>query len=239
MIPMRMDELALEPKAIDGLTTVTADMAALFFMNSLLFRFSIGLHISTKKYIIFLITIMSIQNCNFLWFFHNDNCESMKKEILIVLGSPNSPTGKLSEISISRLNHCRDIFEKGDLVLCTGGWGSHFNTSKSAHAAHAKSYLIEQGLSEMDFLEFAFSENTVDDAVKIKPIVSNLKDITLTIITSDYHVERVKLIFNEILGSYNITYVGVKSNMETEKYNALVQHEKIAIKSILENGLYY
>ena len=79
----------------------------------------------------------------------------------------------------------------------------------------------------------------MDDAVKIKSIITKLKNITLTIISSDYHVDRVKLIFNEILGSYNITYVGVESNMETEKYNALVQHEKKAIESIIENGLYY
>lgn len=163
----------------------------------------------------------------------------MEKKILIVLGSPNSPTGKLSEISISRLNHCRDIYEEGNLVLCTGGWGPHFNTSNSAHAAHAKSYLIEQGLTEIDFLEFALSENTVDDAVKIKSIVSNKKNITLTIITSDYHIDRVKLIFNKILGEYKMKFVGVESKLEKEEYSTLVQHEKNAIKSIMENGLYY
>jgi uncharacterized SAM-binding protein YcdF (DUF218 family) len=163
----------------------------------------------------------------------------MKKKILVVLGSPNSPSGKLSDISISRLNHCRGLFKEGDLVLCTGGWGRHFNTSSRPHAAHAKSYLIEQGLSEKDFLAFALSQNTVDDAVKIKPIISNLGHVVLTIITSDYHIERVKLIFNEILGAYKMKFIGVESNMEKEKYDDLINHEKNAIKSIIENGLYY
>ncbi len=47
----------------------------------------------------------------------------MKKEVLIVLGSPNSSLGVLSDISKSRLEYCKTIFNKGKLVLCTGGFG--------------------------------------------------------------------------------------------------------------------
>lgn len=163
----------------------------------------------------------------------------MKKHVLIILGSPNSSSGKLSDISTSRLNYCTNIYQKGNLILCTGGWGEHFNTSISSHASFAKQYLIEKGLLEDDFLDFALSGNTVDDAVKIKPIISELENIKLTVITSDYHLNRVKLIFNEILESYTIAFVGVKSNMAQEEFEALVQHENKAINSILLNGLYY
>ncbi len=67
----------------------------------------------------------------------------MKKEVLIVLGSPNSPSGKLSDISLSRLNYCVNHYQPGNLILCTGGWGAHFNTSEHAHASLARQYLIE------------------------------------------------------------------------------------------------
>lgn len=160
-------------------------------------------------------------------------------EVLIVLGSPNSPFGKLSNISKSRLDYCKNTYVKGKLVLCTGGWGSHFNTSNSSHATYAKEYLIEKGISEKDFLEFALSKNTVDDAVKTKSIISSLNNVRLTIITSDYHLDRVELIFNKILDKYDMKFVGVKSNLNKEKYDLLLQHEKKAIKTILENGLYY
>tara|TARA_R110002126_G_scaffold181672_2_gene330481 strand:+ start:1569 stop:1733 length:165 start_codon:yes stop_codon:yes gene_type:complete len=53
----------------------------------------------------------------------------MKKEVLVVLGSPNSPTGALSDISKSRLNFCLENYSEDQKVLCTGGWGDHFNTS--------------------------------------------------------------------------------------------------------------
>ncbi len=163
----------------------------------------------------------------------------MSQEIFIVLGSPNSSKGVLSDISKNRLNYCINHYQKGNLLLCTGGWGPHFNTSENPHALYAQKYLIENGLSENDFLDFAISSNTVDDAVKIKPIISKLKYPTLTVITSDYHLNRVKLIFNEILEKYEITYVGVESNFNKDVFDALVQHEKKAIQAIAKNGLYY
>ncbi|WP_341215576.1 YdcF family protein [uncultured Wocania sp.] len=163
----------------------------------------------------------------------------MKKHILIVLGSPNSPEGILSDISKSRLNLCASMYSKNNLVICTGGWGNHFNTANKPHAYYAKAYLIKKGVVEKDFLDHAISSNTVEDAVKIKQIIENLNGIRLTIITSDYHLNRVKLIFNEILKPFELDFVGAKSNLDKVHYDSLVNHEKKAIKSILDNGLYY
>ena len=163
----------------------------------------------------------------------------MKKEVLIVLGGMNLPSGKLSDVSISRLDYCVNYYQKGNLVLCTGGWGGHFNSSEHSHAALAKQYLTAKGILEEDFLDFALSENTVDDAVKIRPIISKLEEIELKIITSDYHLNRVKMIFNKILEDYVVNFVGEKSKMNQEEYNTLLQHEKKAINSIEQNGLYY
>lgn len=163
----------------------------------------------------------------------------MRKEVLIILGGPNSSSGKLSDISISRLNDCINRYQKGNLILCTGGWGQHFNTATHSHATFAKQYLIKKGLSEECFLDFALSGNTVDDAVKIKPIISKLGETSLTIITSDYHLKRVQLIFNEILEHYVMDFIGVNSNLEKEEYNTLRGHEEKAVNAILKNGLYY
>ena len=163
----------------------------------------------------------------------------MKLEIIIVLGSPNSPSGELSNIAKSRLDCCLKIFNKGQLILCTGGWGQHFNTSDKPHAYYGKEYLIENGLSEVDFLEFALSENTVDDAVKVKSILSSFNKTKLTIITSDYHRERVALIFNEIIGEHEMIFMDEKSDLTEEKLIQLIEHENRAIELIKQNGLYY
>jgi predicted phosphodiesterase len=163
----------------------------------------------------------------------------LKKEVIVVLGSPNSDKGELESIAISRLNHCLDIYTNGMLVLCTGGWGQHFNTTQTAHAVYAKNYLIKRGIPADAFLGNALSDNSVDDAVKVKRNIEGMTDLRLTIITSDFHAERIKLIFNEILRDYACSIVGVQSNMDSDELNRLVKHEQQAIASILKNGLYY
>ena len=163
----------------------------------------------------------------------------MIKEVLIVLGAPNSPAGKLSKISKSRLDYCANLFSPGKLILCTGGWGQHFNTSKEAHAVYSKRYLLNKGLSEKSFLDNALSENTVDDAVKTAAIVSSFEEVTLTVITSEYHLERVKLVFNEVLAGFKINYEGVPNPVTGKELKALIEHEQKAIAGIKKNGLYY
>lgn len=163
----------------------------------------------------------------------------MKNEVLIVLGGPNDPTGKLSNIALDRLEECFTLYEKGKRILCTGGWGKHFNTSKEAHATYAKKYLIEKDIPGNDFLDIAISSNTVEDAVKVKEIISKLENPQLTVITSDYHVERVKLIFQHVLKNHAINYVGVKNDLPKKDLKILIEHEKTAIQSINKNGLHY
>jgi uncharacterized SAM-binding protein YcdF (DUF218 family) len=163
----------------------------------------------------------------------------MNKEVIVILGSPNAPSGELSDISKGRLDFCLEIYQKEMMVLCTGSWGAHFNIASKPHAFYTKNYLIEKGIPEDRFLEFALSTNTVEDAVKTRDIISMLENSHLIIITSDYHLERVKLIFKEVLKNYKMTFFGVKSNLKKEKYDALLKHEKNAIEGILKNGLYY
>jgi len=102
---------------------------------------------------------------------------SKNTEILIVLGSPNSSQGKLSSISIDRLDYCMQYFNKETLILCTGGFGAHFNTTSTPHATYAKTYLVSNGIAENNFLNAALSSNTVEDAVKIKSILAELSNI--------------------------------------------------------------
>lgn len=163
----------------------------------------------------------------------------MKSHILITLGAPNSPDGALSEISKTRLDYCKAIFKKDQLILCTGGWGSQFNTAEKPHAEYCREYLIDKGLSKQDFTEIALSKNTVDDALKIKAILSDFGQVKLTVITSKFHVERVKLIFNEILANYEMDFKGVDSGLNQTELAALEKHEQQAIAKIKQNGLYY
>lgn len=145
----------------------------------------------------------------------------------------------MGSMAKSRLDYCLHIFTKGMFILCTGGWGKHFNTTRIAHAVYAKNYLIERGIPGDVFLPNALSANTVDDAVKVKEIISAIPNAALTVITSDFHIERVRLIFTKILNDYPCSFAGVPCHLNGDELNVVIKHEQEAIKSILKNGLCY
>lgn len=163
----------------------------------------------------------------------------MSKRILIVLGAPNSPNGNLSSIAKNRLDLCFKILLQSDLILCTGGWGKNFNTASLPHSYYAKEYLLKKGILKSYFLEPAISNNTVDDAVKAKEIISKYKKLKLLIITSDFHINRANLIFKEILKEYTLEFVAAENNLPRHQLKKIVEHEKKSINKIIENGLYY
>lgn len=161
------------------------------------------------------------------------------KEILIVLGSLNSSEGELSDIATDRLNHCLQLFDKRkNLILCTGGFGEHFNTTEIPHAKYAINYLIKCGLEPHYFLEMAVSSNTVEDAVKTKAILSHY-NFPVKIITSDYHLERVQIIFDQILTGIEKEYFGVSHTLPESLKQQFIEHEKKAIHGLKINGLHF
>lgn len=162
------------------------------------------------------------------------------QEVLLVLGSPNSPHGQLGSIALDRVNYCWELFQiQARPILCTGGFGAHFNTSSWPHAKLLKRELIIKGVPEQAFLPVALSANTVDDAVKSKLVLVEYPIKSLVIITSAYHTARVELIFNEILSDYSKQYIGIEHLPETVELMDLRAHELKAIEEIKLNGLYY
>ena len=162
------------------------------------------------------------------------------KNVIIILGSPNSAKGRLSKIAIGRAKKCLEIFNpEDDLILCTGGFGLHFNTSEKPHADYLKRYLINNGILENYILPFANSSNTVEDATKIKEILLKYQAKKAIIITTIYHLKRVQLIFDEILVGIEKTYFGVPNNMSQKSVLKFEKHEINAVEGILRDGLYY
>lgn len=162
------------------------------------------------------------------------------KNIIIILGSPNSSKGRLSKIAIGRAKKCLEIFNPAiDMILCTGGFGLHFNTSEKPHADYLKRYLINNGILEKYILPFANSSNTVEDATKSKEILLKNEAKKVTIITTIYHLRRVQLIFDEILVGIEKKYFGVPNNMSQKSALKFGKHEANALEGILRDGLYY
>jgi vancomycin permeability regulator SanA len=161
-------------------------------------------------------------------------------EVIVVLGSPNFPDGTLGPIAFDRLQGCLSIFDPiKHKILCTGGFGAHFNTSPMAHANYLKNFLIEKGVPPTAFLPLALSSNTVEDAVMSKSILKEMEYKDLIIITSEYHMARVKFIFTEILKDFNLKFKAVDHHSINDVLEPLIQHEKMAMDQLISNGLYY
>ncbi len=160
--------------------------------------------------------------------------------LLLVLGAPNSPEGLLSPAAISRLDTCFHIWqrEKSDILL-TGGFGQHFNTSPKPHAWYGQQYLLGKGVPEQQLLQPVESSNTVEDAALSRSVVLTLQPSALTVITSDYHLQRAAYIFCDIYEDIvPLSFIAAPSyDLSLKELQALLQHEARALADLAANGL--
>ena len=162
----------------------------------------------------------------------------------MVLGTLNDANGKLSGLAVKRLDLAFDLWSRDqtESILLTGGFGSHFNTTPKPHAYYAKQYLLNKGVNESSFLPWAESANTVEDAVKARPILAEYKIESITVVTSDFHEERARYVFKKALPHCKIEFKTAKTipgnDISGETLAKLIKHEKEALNTMIKNGIY-
>lgn len=160
------------------------------------------------------------------------------QRILITLGGINQPNGALSLMVQSRLDACAQLFRQNDLIVNTGGWGDHFNTAEQPHAYFARKYLMTKGIPSKAFLDPALSSNTVDDAKKIQELLIERQVQPLIIISSDFHIPRVRFIFESLIPENPKSYYGAKAQLTEGALRIKIEHEQKALKQLVEQGIY-
>ncbi|MCF8358431.1 MAG: YdcF family protein [Prolixibacteraceae bacterium] len=162
---------------------------------------------------------------------------------IIVLGSPNSPDGRLYNVALDRCNMALKTFKllRNAKVLLTGGFGDHFNISEKSHAQLLFNYLTFKGIPPDAFLPFSLSRNTIEDAKLSKEVLLKYKLFESIVVTSDYHLDRAKFIFTEVYKNTGIklTYQAVKTSTKESELNIeeLIRHEKSALNKLLNYGI--
>jgi len=159
--------------------------------------------------------------------------------IIVILGSPNDEQGNLSELAIGRLEQGLAEYRrrKEYKILCTGGFGEHFNTTDRPHAEYAIRYLLQKGIPEKDILDIAQSRNTVEDALLSKPIIAKSGVRSLIVVSSDFHMERVKYIFQRVFKRYRLTFSASKTSVSLEHHGALRDHEGREMAKLRKKGI--
>lgn len=156
------------------------------------------------------------------------------KSIILLLGSPNDDKGVLSLIAVNRVACAYRLYaENRDMLfLCTGGFGEHFNVTNQPHAFYAKQELVRLGADENAFLPFVLSGNTYEDFTLSKPLIEKELPDVLFIVTSDFHMERVKLLHKRIIDYPFTVFISAESTLPENELSLLTGHEREAVKRL-------
>lgn len=138
---------------------------------------------------------------------------------ILVLGGCNDENEFLDNYTKERCDKVITIINHSDennsikKVHLSGGMNENFNKSNSNHSEICKNYI----LSKVNFNNFILhSENnsTIDEAIYFGKYFENIID-DIIIISNDWHIERVKYLFNKTFKFYNVTnfkFISIKSN---------------------------
>ena len=161
---------------------------------------------------------------------------------VVILGSPNDKRGNLSEMGRGRVALGRETYQQlasnGYRILLTGGFGEHFNLTDKPNAFYAREILVNDGVPADHIVEFAESRNTVDDALKARPIVAKYGAESLIVISSDFHLERVSFIFKQVFPDRKLEFRGAPYlfTRTNDERRVLEQHEARELASLRERG---
>jgi uncharacterized SAM-binding protein YcdF (DUF218 family) len=160
------------------------------------------------------------------------------KGVIILLGAPNDDKGRLSRIAKER---CEKAFleyriHPGYKILLTGGFGPHFNVTDKPHAYYSSRYLISKGVPERDILEFAESSNTLEDAELSWPIIQKYGVERVIVVTSDFHMQRTRMIFEKRYLGISILFAESKTHLSQKELDKLKLKEKRALAQLRNSG---
>jgi hypothetical protein len=120
-------------------------------------------------------------------------------KFIFILGAPNASDGNLSSVSLSRIDAAiaKQRHEPNCVILATGGFGAHFNSTETPHREHVYRRLEAEGAT-IDRAEAGdlLSSNTVEDIVLIVAFTELRSVDEYCIVTSQFHAARCQFIIH-------------------------------------------
>lgn len=156
--------------------------------------------------------------------------------IILVLGSPNDEQGNLSQIALDRLRCAYHIYQANPnfKIVCTGGFGAHFNTTDQPHYFYAYQFLMERGIPEQALEEGVLSTNTITDFELAKEFVWLEQPDVFIVVTSDFHMERAQILYKRYINYPKVMFIPAISSLTKEEIVRLIEHESRAVKMLKE-----
>ncbi|TKB50607.1 hypothetical protein FCL40_05505 [Ferrimonas sediminicola] len=158
-------------------------------------------------------------------------------KILVLLGNENDEDENLSETTIFRANAAIDFLKNNGeySVIPTGSFGKNFNASSTPHGKLLGSYLVGEGINPDRILPHTKTSNTLEDAFGVLKFLNGMGEVgEVHVITSEFHMMRVKYIFGRVLQQYHLTYEASKNSSNKALLSKQISHEKRAIAELKE-----
>ena len=117
---------------------------------------------------------------------------------IVILGGYNDANGILSNFTLKRLEKFYEVYEQNielnPKIIISGG----FRFSEISHCKLIKNVILDKYPDIIIDKQFIENNNTIDEAINISEYLSKTNYLDkLIIITSDWHMPRVKYLFNE------------------------------------------
>ena len=156
----------------------------------------------------------------------------MLQTLIIQLGAPNNPDGSLPEIASSRCRATLNTWQQypDAKILCTGGFGDHFNQTEHPHWHWAQTKLQSMGVPRSSLLNgidsrFTFEDASLTMAWLLTQTKFNADNTRFIVVTSDFHQPRVQLIFGALFHNWNKQYISAPTCLTEAEYQRLEAHE--------------
>ena len=152
----------------------------------------------------------------------------IKTSAIVVLGGGIQNSGKLPDHVVRRLDTARLLFEDGGYSkIIVSGKGCDSFPIVEADAMN--DYLIEKGISFHHILKEPLSLDTIQNAYYSRILhVEPGHFSSATIITNRFHLKRVKVIFEWIIGSIcNLTYQATLDEDEKSEFRNYAENEQM------------
>lgn len=145
--------------------------------------------------------------------------DDLPKKVVLCLSHEVTSSSSLSKDSIKRIDLACKIFldNKSDLLITTG-WKykkSMNSTLANMMAERAKKF---SNIPQSKIIEEINSKDTVGEAIYVRKLLSGINLSSLNIVTSDWHTERAKEIFDFIFWNQNsiIEFNSIKGSKEAK-----------------------
>ena len=159
---------------------------------------------------------------------------------LVVLGGINNDKGVLSDFTKKRIIKCYkmldDLKDRNINIHFSGGFNENFNKTNVSHSQLCVNYFEELNKNNytIEKEQHTNNNNTVDEAINFGKHFQNLTS-EIKIITSDWHLDRVKYLFKKTFDFYeikNYEFISVNSDVLD---NVRINDEKNKVKQLEEN----